>query len=82
MTRTFTACRNVFSLWVLLAAVGGVRYASQDYQVSMLGLRVIPECPPCEQPAPTKGLDEASVIDIAVNRPRRQDDTGVEDIRP
>ena len=23
MNRTFTACRNVFSLWVLLAAVGG-----------------------------------------------------------
>jgi len=28
MTRTFTACRNVFSLWVLLAAVGGWRAAA------------------------------------------------------
>ncbi len=28
MTRTLTACRNVFSLWVLLAAVGGWRAAA------------------------------------------------------
>ena len=60
MTRTFTACRNVFSLWVLLAAAGGWRAAAA---VAKLGKArvpawVVPGSRSIQHQAEQEGLDK------------------------